>query len=252
MKTLYLYWGGRKLSWLRYLTVVSFKKQNPDWRIAVYYPLAPTTSTSWTTDEQRVPYEGEDYFNKLHGLADLVVPFDMNTVGMKNDIPEVHKSDIFRLWALHKYGGVYSDFDILYTKPLPKVKERWFCRHPDGHYAIGLLAAEKGDSIYQWLLESANLRTDRDKYQSFGSGLWGAMLDGTTLTGWNIPEYLIYSFNWREAESLFTEKKKLPKKAIGIHWYGGSGIAGQWENLLTPDTYKDYDSTITNIIKEVL
>lgn len=249
--TLYLYWGGKPLSWLRYLTVVSFKKHNPDWLIKVYYPVKPTIKTSWTTSEQKVSYKGKDYFDKLHGLADLI-PFDMETVDMSNDIPEVHKSDIFRLWVLHKYGGVYSDFDILFTKPLPEVKERWFCRHPDGHYAVGLLAAEKGDGICKWLLDSIKLRTDRDKYQSFGSSLWGTMLDGSTLEGWNIPEDFIYSFNWLEAESLFTDNKKLPRGAVGIHWYGGSDVSGNWENILTPDTYKDYDSTISNIIKETL
>jgi hypothetical protein len=246
-KVLYLYWGGRKLSWLRYLTVVSFKKHNPDWEVRVYCPAHPTTFQSWTTDEQRVKYDSEDYLPKLRPT-----PFDMSTVGMTNDMPEVHKSDIFRLWVLHEYGGVYSDFDILYCKPLPKVRERWFCLHPNNHYAIGLLAAEKGDGIYKWLLESIKSRTDTDKYQSFGSVLWGTMLDGSTLEGWNMPKDFVYSTSWEEAEDLFTEDKKLPREAAGVHWYGGSAAAGKWENILTPGTYKEHKSTITNLVKDIV
>lgn len=246
-RVLFLYWGGRRLSWLRYLTVVSFKKHNPDWEIRVFRPTHPTIGTRWTTDEQRVKYEGKDWLEELP-----TEPIDMKDLGFDNDMAEVHKSDIFRLWALREYGGVYSDFDILYTKSLPEVKERWFCFHPDGHYAVGLLAAKQGDDTCNWLLESVKLRTDRDKYQSFGSSLWGAMLDGAIPAGRNIPKNLVYSVDWQDAEELFTENKKLPKEAVGIHWYGGSVAAGHWENLITPETYQGYGSTITNIIKGLL
>lgn len=250
-KTLFLYWGGRKLSWLRYLTVVSFAKYNPGWKIKVYYPTDPTGETSWNTSEQGVEYTGKDWFAELGKYANLVA-LDMTDLGFANDMPEVHKSDLFRLWALREYGGVYCDFDVLYTKALPTPKERWYCWHPDGHYAIGLLAAEKSDGICNWLLESAKLRTDKKKYQALGSQLWESMLDGTILDGWNIPKNLIYSVDWYDAERLFTDSRELAEDAIGIHWYGGSTVAGDWENVLNPTTYKEHPSTVTNIIKEVL
>jgi hypothetical protein len=249
-KTLFLYWGSRKLSWLRYLTVVSFAKHNPDWDIKVYYPTQPTIGNTWTTDEQIVTYTGDDYFDKLSKYAE-VIPFDMKEVGMSNDKPEVHKSDLFRLWALVKYGGLYSDFDILYTKPMPEIKGKLYCRHPDGHYAIGLIGCSAGDKEFNGLLELAKL-ANGSKYQSLGSTLWGKGLEDVKLDGWNIPENLVYSYNWNNAEKLFTENGGLPKEAVGIHWYGGSIVSGQWENKLTPENYLEYDSTICNIIKELI
>ena len=251
-KVLFLYWGGRKLSWLRYLTVLSFKKHNPDWDIKVYYPTQPTVGNSWATDEQIVKYEGDDYFANLSEIAELL-PFDMGQVGKSNDMAEVHKSDIFRLWTLVNFGGVYSDFDILFTKPMPDIskKKMLYSHHPDGHYAIGLLGCEAGNDTFNGILEVAKLATG-SKYQSYGSTMWGRALEDVKLKGWDIPKNLVYSYNWKEAEQLFTESKGLPKGAIGIHWYGGSIVSGRWENKLTPETYKDYDSTIRDIIEAIL
>jgi hypothetical protein len=35
-KTLHTYWGGDSMSYLRYLTLASFRKLNPDWKIFLY------------------------------------------------------------------------------------------------------------------------------------------------------------------------------------------------------------------------
>jgi hypothetical protein len=249
-KTLFLYWGGKNLSWLRYLTVVSFAKHNPRWTIKVYYPTNPTIGNTWTTDEHIVEYKGDDYFNKLSEYAELI-PLDMEQIGGSNDSTEVHKSDLFRLWALFTYGGLYSDFDILYTKPMPDFKEeRLYCYHPDGHYAVGLIGCQPGDTKFSKLLRLARQPTETE-YQSLGSFLWGKVLEGAKMDGWNIPEELIYSYNWYNAEKLFTDNSGLPDGAIGIHWYGGSVASGQWENLIKPELYDMYDSTICNIIKGI-
>lgn len=242
MNTLFLYWGGRNLSWLRYLTVKSFKRHNPEWKIKVYYPVKPTIGSKWHTTEQSVGYDGQDWFSELDAEP---LPFDMETIGFSNDIPEVHKSDLFRLWVIHEYGGVYSDFDILYTKPFPEVKGTIYCWHPDGHYSVGLIGGEKGSKLYADLL-SMSKESGNNKYQVYGSTLWGK-LDAQP-EGWNIPKNLVYSYGWQDVERLFTKTEKLPEEAIGVHWYGGSELAGWWENRIAPGNIPS--STIGKIIKE--
>lgn len=246
-KVLYLYWSGQPLSWLRYLTVFSFKKQNPDWQVKVYYSKETNLFAFWNTGEQNLVYKGKDYFPKLSKLAEIEV-FDPAVVGFGN-IHEVHKSDLFRLWVLHKYGGVYSDFDILYTKPMPEVTQRWFHKDMDGDYCIGLLAAESGDTVLKYLLEQAKLRTYTNKYQAYGSRLWRVMLEGSELEGWNIPKNLVYSCYWAELEKLLTED--LPDDAVGIHWFGGSSFMAEWNNKLSPKSYQRYNNQICKIIKEI-
>lgn len=247
-KTLYLYWGGKKLSWLRYLTVVSFKRHNPDWDIKVYYPAVPSEIGSWGSGEHRVAYEGGDWFEKLSEYAELI-PLDMKDIHFSNSLPEVHKSDVFRLWALYTMGGVYSDFDILYFKPIPSPAGRWFCLHPDGHYAIGLLAARPNDPLYKKLLVASRRETG-NKYQSYGSTLWQKVTDGHEPAGWNIPKSFVYCCDWQHAASLFTSHPPVPGEAIGLHWYGGSVDSGQWENRLEPSTVSNHRSLIHDLVKE--
>lgn len=244
-KTLFLYWGGRDLSYLRFMTVKSFKKYNPDWQIRVFYPTHPQTGRGWTTNEHAVEYKGEDYFDKLKDYA-TVESLDMEELGFGNELAEVHKSGVFRLWALTKYGGVYSDFDILYFKPMVEIKERAYFHHPDGHFADGFLASKKDDKLFKFLLE--RLKTaSTGKYQSFGPTLWGEYFGSKKPDGWNIPKSLVYACDWQDVDKLFGDYR-LPDDAVGIHWFGGSDKAGQQENLLTPSN--DIDSTIANLVRE--
>ena len=56
-KILHVYWGGSSLPKLRYLTIESFAKYNPDWEVRVYVPATPVEGHSWSTFEQK--YDGE-------------------------------------------------------------------------------------------------------------------------------------------------------------------------------------------------
>jgi hypothetical protein len=248
-KTLYLYWGGRKLSWLRYLTVVSFAKLNPDWKIVVYYPLRPTLVQIWDTGEQSGAYDGFDYFPRLEKFAELR-SFDLRVVGMSNDMPEVHKSDIFRLWALREFGGLYADFDILFAKSMPDISKKKKLYHCDGGFSIGLIAAERGDKTMDYLLDEVPKRSYVTGYQSYGTLLWNTMLDGVKLDGWNIPANFVYPVT--DVERLFTKEGKLPPDSVGAHWYAGSKVAGEYENLLRPTNYLKHPSTMTKLIKGIL
>ena len=148
-KTLYLYWGG-SLSWLRFLTVYSFKKYNPDWEIKVYYPVNYSDSITWNTNEQSDAYDGENWFHKLSEYAELI-PFDCEIIGMSNDLPEVHKSGLFRAWILSTHGGMYCDFDILFFKPLkiPKHINVIQCYNPEGKYfSDGFMGCDKGNEKF--------------------------------------------------------------------------------------------------------
>lgn len=242
--TAYFYWGGKKLSWLRYLSVKSFAKFNPKWKIKVYYPSTPTIGNTWGTDEHIVEYTGEDWFSKLDEFAELI-PLDIGSLGFSNELAEVHKSGVFRYWALSKFGGLYSDMDILYSKPFPKVKDRLIFKHPDGHYADGLLVTQKGDKLCKELLKSLK-SADTSKYQSFGPTLW----ENLEVEGENMSKDLVYSCDWQNASQLFNRQKSLPDGAVGVHWFGGSIEAGRWENKLRPDSYA-YPSTICDLMRKV-
>ena len=63
------FWTGR-MSWLRYLTLWSFRKLNPTWQVNLYYTEGPVAKRNWslkTTDSDHA-YGGPDYFSKLDAL----------------------------------------------------------------------------------------------------------------------------------------------------------------------------------------
>jgi len=65
-KLLHLYWDGSPLSFLHYLTILSFNKHNKDWKIVIHVPEKRTKTLSWKTHEQKLKYTGACYFHKLY------------------------------------------------------------------------------------------------------------------------------------------------------------------------------------------
>lgn len=258
-KILTLYWGGN-LSFLRYLTVSSFKKYNPDWRVIVFYPAFPNCAISWSTGEQAGVYTGADYFEKLSNLAELI-PIRMDSIGFSDSIPEVHKSDIVRLWALSEYGGLYSDMDILYFKPLviPESTNLIISFDEVGHYFsngfIGCSIVAK--SFYSNLFKITS-STLGGGYQSFGPSIFNSHVQRANYPAdvWNIPMSLIYQYNSYHVEELLIENSNelstlFPDDSIGCHWYGGHPATRYWENKITEDSYK-FNNIISKVVQEIL
>jgi hypothetical protein len=243
-KILYTYWGNSKLSWLRYLTIVSFKKYNPEYEIKVYYPIELTKNISWETKEQDGEFDGEDYFDKLKDIAE-VIPFDVEPLGFSNSLPEVHKSGIFRYYMLSHYGGVYCDMDILFTKPinLPDVSGIYSYQ---GYYSDGFLACEKYNPVYSLIYE--NLQISTTDYQAYGPNQWYCIKPEGLF---NTPKEYLYYYDADNLDKLFDKVSELPEESLGVHWYGGHPKTREWENLLTSENYINYNNTITKIINNM-
>ena len=264
-KILTLYWGGN-LSYLRYLTVLSFKKNNPDWHINIFYPSSPTSNITWNTGEQAGSYSGVNYFSYLKEFADLI-PFSMESIGFSDQIPEVHKSGVLRVWALSEYGGVYSDMDILYIKPLrftPGINLIISYDEVNSSFSDGFIGCSiQGKSFFKDFLDSfynfklTNINKDLG-YQSMGLNLWNNMVQKSNYPAdvWNIPMSLIYYYNSFHVEELLVENSNalhelFPEDSIGCHWYGGHPATRYWENIITPENYK-FNNIISKLVQNIL
>jgi len=122
-KIVHFYWGNEKLSYLRYLSIYSFRKLNPDWKIKIHIPKnLSSISPTWHSDEQKNLSITRDYWLEIEKLnVEIIVqpPLD----DFDNDAHEVHKSDFFRWKLLSNEGGVWSDIDILYINPMDNLLE---------------------------------------------------------------------------------------------------------------------------------
>jgi len=236
-KILHVYWGGNNLSFLRYLTVTTFMRQNPDWEIRFYYPTHPTKEMSWATNEQKGMPPTTDWVPEMMRLPITKVPVNFEQFGYKNNISEVHKSDVIRLILLSTVGGLWSDMDIFYFKPISwshlnrdkyKDIETFYCNNDYGH-SIGFLMATPGNKFFAKLLELSKTAYNQHNYQTYGATLWNRHFRSETngaiekiTPAMNIPMDVVYSHRAGDTPELLT--KMFPKfndKSIGIHWFGG-------------------------------
>lgn len=247
-KILHLYWGmNQPLSYLRYLTAYSFHKLNPDWEIKVWAPLHPSTKKTWETNEQKTGgYIGPDYFPLLRQFVHLV---DFDKLGLDSSMPEVHKSDLFRWWLLGTYGGVWSDFDILYVKPFPDplltsegaglCSYRAIPNYPYEHLAIGFhTSSGPGLDFFMGLFELGKSIMPQTEYQAFGAELLKKYLkqrgNGDT---YQLLAELVYPYYTHTNIKRYwtTEPIQMTRRTIGCHWYAGMPESGRCEVTLTQE-----------------
>tara|TARA_R110000868_G_scaffold250790_1_gene507545 strand:- start:2614 stop:3474 length:861 start_codon:yes stop_codon:yes gene_type:complete len=271
-KVMYLYWDGGTMSFLNYLTVISFHKHNPSWDIVVYTPTNKHEGITWSTGEQSVSYDGTDYWGSV-GILDYVEirTFDFTTIEISNDIPEVFKSDFIRWHILSTMGGGWSDFDILYTKPINEidlrdnmvtgiVEEVSTVLVFDGyHHIIGFYLSEPNNKFFGNILEKSKTSLNPGGYQSVGSRLLMKMYPNLDVVGFshnnvaNLPMDVVYPIipSHKTIHDLFNNSNMgdyFTNNTIGVHWFNGDKLSKEYLNNFT--STKTNGSIISKLIEE--
>lgn len=254
-KVLHLYWGrNKKLSYMKYLTAKSFSSLNPEWKIKVYFPDKISDSCGWSGFEQKsYEYEGIDYFAFLDEIENVeMIKFDFSIWDLPENISEVHKSDLLRLHVLSTEGGIWSDFDIFFLKPISELKLKYgesqsktgVCFNY-GYHSIGFLFSTPNNSIWRNLFDIAlNLaKIHHLQYQTIGSGLYfkyfKEIIDSGSIV--NMPFISVYPFQWNQIDDMLgNHSYDLFEKTIGIHWFAGSDKVSKYENIITKDNLKEH------------
>ena len=261
-KVMRFFWQGNKMSWLRALSVWSFRYHNPDWRVELHLLNLPQANRPWKTGElDDRNYDGVDYSHIATTAANVVLLDSLN-----HDKAPAHNCDLYQWWLLGENPGWYCDMDVLWIKPFTIIPEAEavFCME-SGYVAIGLVGSN-GSKLFRDLYH-LGLRQTPVGYQTYGADLVYQLanlsrlrdkpkgLDRTMLTLRRryaniveIPQNTIYPFDWRQIDEIFEENRSLPDDTYGIHWFGGSKIAQKWNSLLTPSNWFKYLSTITKAI----
>ena len=263
-KVVHMYWGmNQPLSYLRALSVMSFHKLNPDWEIKVWVPSVVSKKKPWTSGEQPEYYTGHDY---LQNLLSFVCEVDFPSIGIPNDTPEVHKADLLRWYLMGEYGGIWSDMDILFVKPVPRL-DLWhgagLCktkavRNSDKEYSvIGFLTSEGvGKIFFQHLYDYGLEKLPQDRYQAFGAELLDKFI-GNWYCSPNLPFYhnpnVVYPLCTGESIRQYFQPVELQYGAdtIGLHWFAGNPEIARLESCVTHQTRRDYTDKFA-ICRELL
>lgn len=256
-----LFWTGR-MSWLRYMTLWSFKKFNPDWKVSLYYYPKPINSKTWSANpDADVTYQGIDYMERIDGLDVEVVKYFPSSPKM----PPAHICDIFQWNWLANHSGFYFDVDILWLQSMDgiystlKNSDAALCLEK-GTTAIGFIGSAKCSIFrricnftkeegagYQHYGTQAVARAFQSRNVSKGIQRKYPYLDITIL-----PDQTVYPLLWNQVDKIFEQDNKIGEDSIGLHWFGGDPISQVWNNRLTESNWQKYNNTITTCLKGVL
>ena len=266
-KILHCYWGGRKLSYLRYLTLASFKQLNPDWQIILYKPLIPELTYHWKSGEQNYTDNFVDCWRRVEKLGITIKEIDFSKIGFINNASEVHKSDYLRWKLLYEVGGLWSDMDILFIKPMDslvfnklenKEVNAVYCNNPNYGHSIGFLMGSKGSEYFKTIHYASLKEYKKEGYQCMGSILCTKLfptVDSTYKIGiipYNLPMDIVYAHDATCVKELFDNKLKIriTSNTIGIHWYGGHELSGKYLNDTNGGLHSEGYSLIDSYIKQ--
>jgi len=277
------------MSWMRYMTIKSFRYYNPDWEIRLYTSNCKVKQKTWVdaVNQDFFSYTGQDYFGRIGTLDVIVEPWNL----LDEQYPDMsasHKSNFFKWHTLSNVGGIYADMDILWTKPIDSfyngIKDLDTAICYTKYLSIGLLASKIGNSFYDDVYSSAHNNYRPDRYQcagvenvyrllyghipnSFlanGSPNWAWVLSNDILgdirakypqlSFYNIPMNIVYPYMHKLMGSYFEDNiiDDLTPETVGLHWYAGSVMAQKYNSILKEFNFRAYDSTFCNVSKEIL
>lgn len=288
-KRMFFYWGGTKLSWMRYMSIYSFIKFNPDWEIILYVsePISHEISKrKREKDQDYINYNGDDYLCRLTDSTIKIqkAEFPESIEHKLKSSSPIHRSDLFRYYVLYNKGGFYCDTDVIFFRSMDNFYNKIISNNYDTiiheyhtkEYGwmstIGFLGSVANNQFFKDLFDLGLNYYNENSYQSIGSMLIyrlfnenklhnGEKLEGKyylnypNLKVYNIPTSLIYQFDYTQINNCFKNSYNsthFDAEAIGYHWYGGHPTSQQYNNILNDKTYKHYSTTFTSITNEII
>jgi hypothetical protein len=251
-KVCHLYWDKSPMALLQVFTVVSFHKYNPDWKIIIYL-----TKQDWRTELGKniyVPdYTGKDWFYMIEKLDYVEIKeIDLIEWEVNLDAHSCQGSDLFRRNILYKEGGVYSDFDVIWLKPMNEFVNIdcignasdfesivSFYEYTHGFHNVSNLISEPGSQyIYSLIEEQRKVKPPYD-HQAFGSEMLNKKYPDLNSITSKFPRILaikyetFYPYNTFHMESLFIHNDLTPlnsKNVMCVHWFNGNRFSKEYIN----------------------
>ena len=261
-------WGGSTLSWMRYMTLASFRFWHPDWEMRLYR-AGDGNAAQWESHEQEdatTYHGGDNYLDQVEELGIETIPWSCPVPGAS----VTHASDLCQWQVLSHAGGFYSDMDILYVGSIDHATagqaDVMFCLSL-GYMTIGFMGASGNNPVFRAIADAAIQGYDPKAYQSTGAeaiyglaGLgpvWSNCAEPGRLSVAyfrdhfpelrfrELPTNTVYPWNYTETSKVFAETHETPAGCIGIHWFGANPLSQAWNNILTENNFRAFTNTFT-------
>jgi hypothetical protein len=280
-KIAHCYWGNTKLPFIRYATLLTFSKMNPDWQIKLY------TAKDSSEDRMATPVmldleRLEDYTPMLKEISNITI--EVVDLGEFNYLSETHKSDLLRWQLLATCGGLWIDSDIVFFRPMTSlvcnhINNKNICtvfvNYPDiSIKPIGFLLSSVNNSFYkkiasyaETVLRTTNFQNPHDNnkmdYQVIGTKIISAFAQPSVYNAqfveekavWIGPE-CVYLLLWHSVCKIIYEEHFIDfynePEAIGCHYYGGSSVVAGYMQQCTIENYKNFKGTLSSMLEYAL
>jgi len=279
-KVLHIYWGNENLPYLRYLTPLSFKIHNPDWKIKFYVPSKKYSGKCMDT-QQAFAFTGQDYFANLRSLPNVeIITVDIPFInklcdGLESKFlsrQEVYRSDFLRWYLLSTEGGVWADMDLMFFKPISDMyinqktnekAETLISLHPTYGHSVGFMLSAPNNTYYAHILKTAVDNFNPKEYQSIGVHLLNKDFPSVNSIEKRFPEQkgkvkdipvtTVYAYDALVIPTIYNYKdmRRYTQHSIGLHWYAGHHLAKKYINTVTHLNYANFKNVLCNTIKRV-
>lgn len=263
-KVMNFFWGNNTMSWLRYMTVFSFRKYNPDWKIVIHFSDHKISDRPWNSLERQDfhIYDGKDYRYNLSTLE--VEEKEYNIVDKNgNEITPSQKSNFFKWNMLATEGNFYADMDILFLRSIndmyDKTKEFNIGLSFTRYYSIGFMFSNGNNQFFKEVYDQCFNNFDEKSYQGagvFSLSKWPNISDIQNQYGkvYNIPFILLYQFNSEIVPQIHQKNSTymLSPDVIGLHWYAGYPLSQKANGFLNENNYKESNTLLTRTLSQIL
>lgn len=111
----HLIWEGKKFPFVNRLAIESLLQIHPEARITLHFGNPPDNE-HWNALKGRIEFKEIQLDELLEGLP-FAEGIRQTLSGLASNYP-AGRSNILRYLALHKWGGIYLDFDTITLKPM--------------------------------------------------------------------------------------------------------------------------------------
>jgi hypothetical protein len=253
-KICHLYWDKTPMSFLQTLTIDSFHRYNPDWKIFVYIP-----KNTYNGNASYIPnYIGKDFFYLVENKEYVEIKeIDINDYKVSTDLHNILRSDIFRYKILYEIGGVWSDFDVIWLRPIDylccikyvgNIDINDMCgtvcmyKTTSGHHNISILIYSKGcEFLKSLIIETDNiqkLRKQRYAHQDFGTSMINRMYPTydkilksfSKIVALKYETFFPYSIYNMEALYESNNLCYINENVLCVHWFNGHELSKKYIN----------------------
>lgn len=269
------FWGGGPLSWMRYLSFWSFRKQNPDWEIRLFVAPACKNQATWEGHEVadfQSPV-GRDYLTKLPALGVKIEGWNP-PADFANAAPS-HMADLCRWGALSQFGGWFADTDFLWLDPMSLCLQHYegqdvafpVCRD---RLAVGMIGAKARTKFTGELYIAARNTADFRRFASAGSENLARMIGCDPIyteqrtiqraikakwpdvSFWFPHHAAFYTWNWYDAPRIFVQDDPALNYTVGLHWTGSTRAAQRANRLYDETNFRQYRNTFTHFAANLI